>query len=192
MTPPRTAPQVAVPKSREDETPHDLKDLQSELDTRTRERDEAVAECDEFGQIGERDGYEKAVQDIDLLTGGDGEFRFCTDGDPARHTPDAAAMKARIAERFNAAAALLKEAGQVLEPFARGWAHMEPYVPGIPDTDKLDGILRLANFTAGQFRAAANLHARIVEQGSSVAPRAGSPPVPAAKTDGLSPSEGRG
>ncbi len=56
---------------------------------------------DETYEIGKREGYEQAVQDIDLMTGGDGEYRYCTDHDPERHTPDAATMKRRIAERFD-------------------------------------------------------------------------------------------
>lgn len=59
-------------------------------------------ESEEAYEMGKRDGYEAAVQDIDIVTGGDGEYRYCTDGDPDRHTPDAAAMKQRIVERFNA------------------------------------------------------------------------------------------
>lgn len=59
------------------------------------------AECEEFGKIGERDGYEKAVQDIDLLTGGDGEYCVCTLGGD-RHCTDAETMKVRIVERFEA------------------------------------------------------------------------------------------
>nr|WP_312055093.1 hypothetical protein [Brevundimonas diminuta] len=49
--------------------------------------------------LGKRDGYERAVQDIDLLTGGDGEYVFSTDGGGCL---DAESMKARIAERFQA------------------------------------------------------------------------------------------
>lgn len=55
---------------------------------------------DETYEIGKRDGYEKAVQDIDQRTGGDGEYRYCTDHDPERHCPDAPAMIQRIIERF--------------------------------------------------------------------------------------------
>ena len=55
---------------------------------------------DETYEIGKRDGYEEAVQDIDERTGGDGEYRFCTDHDPDRHTPDAPAMIERIVARF--------------------------------------------------------------------------------------------
>ena len=55
-------------------------------------------ERDEYGEIGERDGYERAVQDIDLLTGGDGEYRVSTQA--ARSCPDVATMKTRIAARF--------------------------------------------------------------------------------------------
>lgn len=49
--------------------------------------------------LGKRDGYEQAVQDIDLLTGGDGEYVFATDGGGC---PDTEAMKTRIVERFQA------------------------------------------------------------------------------------------
>lgn len=56
---------------------------------------------DELHKIGYREGYDEAVQDIDVLTGGDGEYRYCTDHDPDRHTPDAEAMKARIKQRFD-------------------------------------------------------------------------------------------
>jgi len=52
---------------------------------------------DEAYELGMRDGYESAVQDIDMLTGGDGEY--CCGGE--RHCPDPDSMKARIAERFN-------------------------------------------------------------------------------------------
>ena len=79
---------------------------------RSTETDKAVpapatgGEDDEMYEIGKRDGYEEAVQDIDLLTGGDGEYRvsvFLEGGvDDDRHCPDPAAMKARIAERFAA------------------------------------------------------------------------------------------
>lgn len=55
-------------------------------------------ELEEYGEIGERDGYERAVQDIDLLTGGDGEYRVSTQA--ARSCPDVATMKTRIAARF--------------------------------------------------------------------------------------------
>lgn len=57
-------------------------------------------EADEAYEIGKRDGYEKAVQEIDRRTGGDGEYRYCTDHDPDRHTPDAPVMIQRIADRF--------------------------------------------------------------------------------------------
>lgn len=57
---------------------------------------------DETYEVGKRDGYEQAVQDIDQMTGGDGEYRYCTDHDPERHCPDAATMKQKIAERITA------------------------------------------------------------------------------------------
>lgn len=59
-------------------------------------------EADEAYGIGKRDGWDAAIQRVDELTGGDGEYRFCTNGDPERHTPDATTMLARIVERFEA------------------------------------------------------------------------------------------
>lgn len=55
---------------------------------------------DEAYEIGRRDGYSEAVQQIDQLTGGDGEYRYCTDHDPDRHTPGPAEMIQRIVDRF--------------------------------------------------------------------------------------------
>ena len=59
---------------------------------------------------GKRDGSAQAVQDIDLMTGGDGEYRvavlFGGGVDEDRHCPDPEAMKARIVERFSALSAL--------------------------------------------------------------------------------------
>lgn len=57
-------------------------------------------EFDEAYEIGKRDGYEEAVQDIDQRTGGDGEYRYCTDRDPERHTPGPVEMIQRIVDRF--------------------------------------------------------------------------------------------
>lgn len=51
-------------------------------------------------QIGKRDGREEAIQEIDLATGGDGEYRYCTNYDPERHCPDPETMKARILARL--------------------------------------------------------------------------------------------
>ena len=69
---------------------------------RTREeaaRDAANAD-DEAYEIGKRDGYSEAVQQIDRLTGGDGEYRYCTDHDRDRHTPGPVEMIQRIVDRF--------------------------------------------------------------------------------------------
>jgi len=52
---------------------------------------------DEAYQLGRRDGYESAVQDLDLATGGDGEFRSST---IAGETVDVQAMKKRIIGRI--------------------------------------------------------------------------------------------
>lgn len=48
-------------------------------------------------QLGRRDGYELAVQDIDLATGGDGEFKGST---IPGATVDVPAMKQRVIDRF--------------------------------------------------------------------------------------------
>ena len=57
---------------------------------------------EEIYQAGKQDGYAEAVQDIDRLTGGDGEY-VCSIGAPSdRHCPDATSMKLRIMHRFRA------------------------------------------------------------------------------------------
>lgn len=66
----------------------------SASDAEPEDRDEETYE------IGKRDGYSEAVQQIDRLTGGDGEYRYCTDNDPDRHTPGPAEMIQRIVGRF--------------------------------------------------------------------------------------------
>lgn len=81
---------------------------------------------DETYEIGKREGYEEAVQDIDRLTGGDGEYRYCTDGDPERHTPDAATMKLRIADRFTALRAERERLERALSQIATGSISGEP------------------------------------------------------------------
>lgn len=52
---------------------------------------------DEAYEIGKRDGYESAIQDIDIATGGDGEFKGST---IPGVTVDVPAMKARVIERL--------------------------------------------------------------------------------------------
>lgn len=52
---------------------------------------------DEAYELGKRDGYEEAVQDIDLATGGDGEFRGSA---LPGGTVDVPTMKARIISRI--------------------------------------------------------------------------------------------
>jgi hypothetical protein len=57
---------------------------------------------DEAYEIGKRDGYEDAIQDLDIATGGDGEFVYVLgDHSDPRHCPDVEAMKRRILARFN-------------------------------------------------------------------------------------------
>lgn len=59
----------------------------------------AWTEEDKAYELGRRDGYELAVQDLDLATGGDGEFKGST---IPGETVDVPAMKARIIDRFAA------------------------------------------------------------------------------------------
>lgn len=63
-------------------------------------------------RIGKDEGYQDAVQEIDIATGGDGEFRFCLGGASERHCPDAETMKARILDRFAARQSGEGERGQ--------------------------------------------------------------------------------
>ena len=55
-------------------------------------------ETEDSAFIGVRDGFEEAVQLIDTLTGGDGEYRFSTD--PARNCPTPVEMIDCILARF--------------------------------------------------------------------------------------------
>lgn len=55
------------------------------------------SEADEAYAIGKRDGYEDAVQAMDVATGGDGEFFTSSDGDDC---PNLTAMFGRIIDRF--------------------------------------------------------------------------------------------
>lgn len=60
---------------------------------------------DDAAAIGERDGFSRAVQLIDELTGGDGEYCYCLGmEDSERHCPDPDAMIDRILGRLEALA----------------------------------------------------------------------------------------
>jgi hypothetical protein len=68
-----------------------------------------MTEVDHEYDIGHRDGYEKATQDIDILTGGNGDFTTILGADiENRNCPDAQAMKARIKARFDTQAATIR------------------------------------------------------------------------------------
>lgn len=71
-----------------------------------RHRLENADDEEETHKIGIDEGRQEMVREIDLATGGDGEFRYCMNGDPDRHCPDAEAMKARVLDRFSPATAL--------------------------------------------------------------------------------------
>lgn len=64
---------------------------------------EMEAENDEAFKLGIEDGRSEMAREIDLATGGDGEYRVCLGFcDPDRHCPDANAMRDRIIERLSA------------------------------------------------------------------------------------------
>lgn len=70
-------------------------ELKAEFDTADDPEEDAF-------NIGMRDGFSEAIQLMDLMTGGDGEYRYCTDHDPERHCPSPYEMAARILARFTA------------------------------------------------------------------------------------------
>ena len=63
---------------------------------------------DEIYELGVVDGYAKAMQEVDVRTGGGGEYRFAMGGPSDRHCPDAEAMRDRIAARFDGQLATFK------------------------------------------------------------------------------------
>lgn len=71
---------------------------------------------DEAYELGKSDGCSEAVQEIDLLTGGDGEYRYCMGGDSDRHCPDPETMKARIVERYQREAAGFRRGVEAAAP----------------------------------------------------------------------------
>lgn len=81
--------------------------------------------------IGRRDGFSEAVQLIDQMTGGNGEYRYCTDHDPERHCPDPDAMIARIADRLATEARL--------SPAATGNGSLFAELEAFPNVSRVDG-----------------------------------------------------
>ena len=85
-----------------------------------------VGDSKETEEIAYRDGYEKAVQDIDILTGGDGEFIAVIGADhDGRNCPDPAAMKARIQSRYEALVAKNELLREALKPMADAWHKLQ-------------------------------------------------------------------
>ena len=128
------------------------------------ERSRAEANENEAYEIGKREGRDEAMQELDLLTGGDGEYRFCTIPDE-RHCPDADTMRDRIVSRLTAAEAALAEAPAEVEARARTEAAAKSKAQalldriisnphGYYDADgHEDGVLRLVNiFDLGLLR----------------------------------------
>ena len=138
------------------------------------------AENDEAYELGKRDGYSEAAQEIDLKTGGDGEYRYCTDHDPERHTPDPASMIQRIVERFETLNTMesvseinewkrrANEAEANNEALTARVKELSDLIDGenCADTDKIDALFRRAETAETQLTAAkdaleivANAHA---------------------------------
>ena len=91
---------------------------------------------DQAYELGKRDGYESAVQDIDMLTGGDGEYCYSTVGGE-RHCPDPDSMKARIADRIEAQAAEIERLNKSAECLAETRRH------AVKDLAELEEHMRL-------------------------------------------------
>jgi hypothetical protein len=96
------------------------------------ERRYSQAELNEYGDLGKQEGYDCAVQEVDLRTGGDGEYRYCTNHDPDRHTPDAAAMIRRIEDRFARAQSAEVERDRLKGMLDSGAKHLETIAFAIP------------------------------------------------------------
>jgi len=75
----------------------------------------AAKEEDDAYEIGKRDGYEDAIQDLDLATGGDGEFKGST---IPGQTVDVPAMKARALAELSILRAQLASMRDALEDIA--------------------------------------------------------------------------
>lgn len=83
-----------------------------------RANQETDDEADDAHAIGFRDGFEIAVQKIDQLTGGDGEYRFSTD--PERNCPDPTYMIRDILARHRGSTAGVVEALKLADALLRG------------------------------------------------------------------------
>lgn len=83
--------------------------------------------------IGVRDGFEEAVQLIDMLTGGDGEYRFSTD--PERNCPTPIEMIANIVART---ASTPQGADVLLHKAEHEILDMEPAVAHMSSGRKID------------------------------------------------------
>lgn len=97
-------------------------DSLSLVQTLARHRRQAEREEEEAYKIGISEGRQEMVRDIDLATGGDGEFRWSTE--PDRHCPCEEAMKARVIERLHQAE---RETLARMEPVA--WMYTRPNDP---------------------------------------------------------------
>lgn len=91
--------------------PDTIRSLIEEVQASRRQSPAGVDADDETYEIGKRDGYEKAIQDLDLATGGDGEFRGSTFPGETVGVP---VMKSRIIDRFSSLFVEPAEVEQVL------------------------------------------------------------------------------
>jgi hypothetical protein len=82
------------------------------------------AQEDEAYEIGKKDGYALAVQDIDVLTGGDGEYFASTI--PGRGCPDEDSMKARIVKRFDDMLAAAEHEGKAIDRLIAALSKIAP------------------------------------------------------------------
>lgn len=106
---------------------------------------ERDADANEAHSIGVADGRSEAVQEIDLKTGGDGEYRYCMgDHDPERHCPDDVAMTARIVARFEIQASLIEQRDARIAALEGEVARLREAVTEARDTFRHYGDLHAA------------------------------------------------
>lgn len=123
---------------------------------------EAVADEDEQAYaIGVRDGFGEAVQIIDRLTGGEGEYRYCTDHDPEHHCPTPIEMIRRIIGKKAALSAPLSaddapkpqsEEGVIVLQLARGPVEVDTSIAPIVAALNAAGAETAASCSGHGFR----------------------------------------
>jgi hypothetical protein len=95
----------------------------------------AAKEEDDAYEIGKRDGYEDAIQDLDLATGGDGEFKGST---IPGQTVDVPAMKALVLAELTTLRAQLASMRDALTEQEKRWDAVHDMVLKARELVRLD------------------------------------------------------